>query len=394
MLQGVISRLGQSLADEGRSAAVHATTVGDERGGAMLVGPSWTGKSTLAAALMASGMRLVAEDITIFDDDLRARPYHRPLGLAKASFELVGLDVPEGVDDHCGCGGKMLASADQLGFGVQGATPIRLVALCDRTSGTLQRISPARMLVRLLEKGVAPLPDPGHHLDVLARVLAQAVCVELGTESLPMATEWVHQIERPTTAPSPTLVEVHGDRADVFCGDEAVIVHLDELRAHHLNRSAAAVWLLHTDGLDPAGHRDASSGLTPRSSRRPSRSSLMPASRTERAAAVTSGGGAGHQHAQVTSPVWNHSIGAAQPVGQGDGHDSGSRPAAGESACEWRTSPGRVSMCDRDPVPSTPRVRRSARAGRAAAERQVHRARSRLLPRTAAAMHSLTCRRR
>ena len=146
----------------------------------------------------------------------------------------------------------MLASADQLGFGVQGATPIRLVALCDRTSGTLQRISPARMLVRLLEKGVAPLPDPGHHLDVLAHVLAQAVCVELGTESLPMAIEWVHQIERPTTAPSPTLVEVHGDRADVFCGDEAVIVHLDELRAHHLNRSAAAVWLLHTEGLDPA----------------------------------------------------------------------------------------------------------------------------------------------
>ena len=37
------------------------------------------------------------------------------------------------------------------------------------------------------------------------------------------------------------------------------------LRAHHPQpTSAAAVWLLHTDGLDPAGHRDASSGLTPR----------------------------------------------------------------------------------------------------------------------------------
>ena len=217
----------------------------------MLVGPSRSGKSTLATALMVGGMRLVAEDVTIFDDDLRARPYHRPLGLANASFELVGLDVPQGVDDHCGCGGKMLASTAQLGFGVQGATPIRLVALCDRTSGTLQRISPARMLVRMLEKGVAPLGDPGTHLEVLARVLSNAVCVELGTQSLPMAAEWVDQIDKPAE-PAHTLVEVHGDRADVFCGDEAVIVQLDAMQAHHLNRSAAAVWLLHTDGLGAA----------------------------------------------------------------------------------------------------------------------------------------------
>ena len=49
---------------------------------------------------------------------------------------------------------------------------------------------------------------------------------------------------------------MHGNRADVYCGDEAVIVQLDDLRAHHLNRPAAAVWLLHTEGLDPAAIAD------------------------------------------------------------------------------------------------------------------------------------------
>ena len=251
LLQGVISCLGETLTVGNSAVAVHATTVGDERGGTLLVGRSWAGKSTLATALMVDGLRLVAEDITIFDDDLRARPYHRPLGLTEASFDLLGLEVPDGADDHCG-GAKMLVSAEQLGLGVQGATPIRIVALCDRTSDALQRISPALALARVLEMGVAPLPDPGHHLDVLARVLTQAVCVEVGTRSLKSATEWLHTIESPTAAPPATLVEVHGNRADVYCGDEAVIVQLDDLRAHHLNRPAAAVWLLHTEGLGPA----------------------------------------------------------------------------------------------------------------------------------------------
>ena len=46
------------------------------------------------------------------------------------------------------------------------------------------------------------------------------------------------------------MVEQHGDRVDVYAGTEAVVVANGQ--SHLLNQTAAAVWLLRNEGLDPA----------------------------------------------------------------------------------------------------------------------------------------------
>lgn len=250
LLQILITRLGQAVSDADIGGAVHATTLRVGDGTVLLAGPTGRGKSTLSARLLLDGAALVAEDISVLDPtDLRVRTYHRPLGLSEASFEVLGIEIPPAAGEPCGCGGKVLATAQHLGAGVAGASRPTVVALVDREQDVLQSLSPAAALARILEAGVAPTPDRERDLDTLIRLLAGARCVTIGTADLDAAAEWITQLAgNPITEPVTTLVERHGDRYDVYAGTEAVIVLDDE--SHLLNQTAAAVWLLRTEGLD------------------------------------------------------------------------------------------------------------------------------------------------
>ncbi|WP_436796298.1 hypothetical protein [Actinospongicola halichondriae] len=251
LLQILITRLGQAIAQSDPGGSVHATTLRVGGGTALVVGASGRGKSTLSARLLLDGASLVAEDISVIDHDtLSVRTYHRPLGLTEASFVALGIAIPPAAGEPCGCGGKVLTTAGHLGTTLAPPSQPNVVALVDRSADVLRPLSPATALTRILEAGVAPTPDPGRDLDTLIRVLAGARCVEIGSADLGQAAHWITQMAAdPRHDPVPTLVEQHGQRFDVYAGNEAVIVEAD--RSHLLNSSAAAVWLLNTEGLDP-----------------------------------------------------------------------------------------------------------------------------------------------
>ena len=251
VLQWVISRISRDLTGPEDDAAVHSSTVTRDGRGVMLVGPSTRGKSTMAARCMAGGFGLVAEDVSAVDaESLVVRPFHRPLGLARRSLELLDLAVPPGVAEDGA--DKLLISADNLGFATVGPTTVTVVAICDRSRTGVEELSPAVMLLRFLELGVAPYPDPGRHLGVFARVLAGARCLELGTADLDAAFDaLVEALEHPPS-PQPTNVVVEGDRVEILCGPEAVLLDLSDQQVHHLNESAAAVWAHHAAGAAPS----------------------------------------------------------------------------------------------------------------------------------------------
>ncbi len=256
LLQILITRLGQAIAETDGGGSVHATTLRVGDGTVLLAGPSTHGKSTLSARLLLDGAALVAEDISVIDPaSLEVRAYHRPLGLAETSFELLGIPIPAAAGEPCGCGGKVLATAAHLGATLAPPARPTVIALVDRNQDTLVPLSPAAALAKILEAGVAPTPDPATDLDTLIRTLARARCVAIGTADLATAADWVTQLAgNPPVDPVPTLVEQDGDRFDVYAGTEAVVVV--DGKSHLLNQTAAAVWLLRNEGLDAAAIGD------------------------------------------------------------------------------------------------------------------------------------------
>lgn len=248
LLQMLITHVGLAINHRCPACAIHATTLRLRDTGVLLAGPSGRGKSTLSTRMLRGGASLVAEDISVLGRELDVWAYHRPLGLSETSFELLDLDVPEDVGAPCGCGAKILLTPQHLGADLAAATRPTVVALVDHSDDVLQRLSPAAMLAALLEAGVVVTPNPPADLDRLARMLATATCVRLGSADLDVAAEWLHQLA--TAPPRPaveTLVETRGEHLDVYLGTEAVLVRGDA--GHLLGNGAAAVWLLRSEGL-------------------------------------------------------------------------------------------------------------------------------------------------
>lgn len=70
------------LAIESRPAAIHAAAVVGEGGAVVLAGRSHSGKTTLAGWLAAQhAFGYLADEVVALDEQLRASPFHRPLGV-------------------------------------------------------------------------------------------------------------------------------------------------------------------------------------------------------------------------------------------------------------------------------------------------------------------------
>lgn len=80
-----------------RYLIIHAAVV--ERGGfaAVLPAPPGSGKSTLCAALINRGWRLLSDELTLIRiDDGKIVPLPRPVSLKNASIDIIGRYVPQG----------------------------------------------------------------------------------------------------------------------------------------------------------------------------------------------------------------------------------------------------------------------------------------------------------
>ncbi len=74
-----------------RWTVLHAATVARSDRAVAITGHSGDGKTTLAAAAVLAGWAYVADEVTAVDQQGRALPYHRPLGLRPDSAALLGL---------------------------------------------------------------------------------------------------------------------------------------------------------------------------------------------------------------------------------------------------------------------------------------------------------------
>lgn len=130
----VIASVDRALLAASPCLHVHAVSVAGSRGAVLVPGVSGFGKSTLAAAAMQAGLRLVSDEAACLDPVADVVwPHPRPLGLSAHSRRLLGLADPPGSPPE-----EERATAPDL-FGRSAATdepvPVVLVVVGSRRAG-------------------------------------------------------------------------------------------------------------------------------------------------------------------------------------------------------------------------------------------------------------------
>jgi len=213
--------------------------------GVLVAGRSGSGKSTLTARLLGEGASLVTEDLTVLDERGAVRPYPRPVALSSSSFEALGRELPE---DDCGCGCmKYALHPEELGGRVGERETIDVVVLCDRDGTGVQERSLPDTLEALFKQASVGHVDGLDQMARVARALAGARCVELGTQDLDQAVAELTAVLGEPRTPVVVGAEAVAGGTVVYLDGEAII--RVEHVVHHLDAAATAVWVLHTEGL-------------------------------------------------------------------------------------------------------------------------------------------------
>ena len=138
---------------------VHAGVVGWQRRAIVLPGRSYSGKSTLVAALCRAGATYYSDEYALFDADGRIHPYPRPLRLRPPSAGRM-----PGIDD------LNLRPGD-------GPLPLGLVVLTHYQPGAFlqpRTVSPGEALLALLANTMSARRRPQFVLTALQRALTSS----------------------------------------------------------------------------------------------------------------------------------------------------------------------------------------------------------------------------
>lgn len=197
LMQDGLSR----LIGETESAPVfHAAALADARGGVILCGQSGSGKSSLAAWLLATGYRYLTDEAIIYSDNCgQISGFARSLVLKKGSAfiwrHFLGEDSRDGLL-HFSDGSAWLEPCllNPNGFCPQSAP--RLLLFPHYTPGArlcVTPVSPAESLFLLLQTLVNArnLPDSG--LGSAARLARRAAAYRLEFSDLETAAAWIRQ---------------------------------------------------------------------------------------------------------------------------------------------------------------------------------------------------------
>jgi hypothetical protein len=143
---------------------VHAGVVGWEGKAIVIPGQSYTGKSTLVAALVRAGATYYSDEYAVFDSQGFVHPYPRALAIR---VEGKGLPARYAVEAMGGrCGRKPL--------------PVGLVAVTEYRAGARWRprtLSPGKAVLALMTNTVSIRRQPGIALAKLKEVVARARAV-------------------------------------------------------------------------------------------------------------------------------------------------------------------------------------------------------------------------
>jgi hypothetical protein len=144
---------------------IHAGVVGVDGRAILLPGPSFSGKSALAAALVLAGAIYYSDEYAVLDDDGRVHPYPRPLSL-------------RGINERYGS----YTTVEELG-GKVGQEPLRpaLIAVAHFKAGARwepQRLPPSLGALRLLSNAVPARLRPEATMAAVRRAATDADTLE------------------------------------------------------------------------------------------------------------------------------------------------------------------------------------------------------------------------
>jgi hypothetical protein len=147
---------------------VHAGAVGHRGKALVFPGPTFTGKSTLVAALVAAGAEYLSDEYAVLDEHARVHPYARRLSLRGEPVNGERIDTEIEVTDLGGT-----AIEEPLPVGLIATTLYRPGAVWDP-----QRLSSGEGVLSLLANTLAAQDHPERVFGPLSRAVEGAVVLE------------------------------------------------------------------------------------------------------------------------------------------------------------------------------------------------------------------------
>lgn len=160
------------------SVLLHAGAVEFDGRVVVVTGESGRGKSTLTAALVRAGGAYLTDELVIIEpENLRVRPYPKPLDLDPTSLELLELPPDDGF-----VVAKRHVAPDELGGISPGGTLAGVFVLGhDRT--TVEEFGPIQGVAELLPNVFAATHDSPESLEILARISSSVPIVGIPRNS-------------------------------------------------------------------------------------------------------------------------------------------------------------------------------------------------------------------
>lgn len=138
---------------------VHAGVVGWRGCGIVIPGSTFTGKTTLVAALLRAGATYYSDDCALLDDEGRVHPYAKPLAIREG-----------------GAARQTMRTPAELGATMSGdPLPVTLIAFTHYAHGARWRprsLSAAHALLALLEHTSAVRTRPASAMEILGRAIS------------------------------------------------------------------------------------------------------------------------------------------------------------------------------------------------------------------------------
>jgi len=144
---------------------VHAGVVSWQGQAIVIPGRSFSGKTSLVAALLKAGATYYSDEFAVFDQQGWVRPYPRLLSLRAQ-----------------GAGARRRCRPEELGSETgRVALPVGLVVVTEYHAGARWRdrsLSPGQALLALLDNTVAARSEPEHAITILQKVVTQAKSIK------------------------------------------------------------------------------------------------------------------------------------------------------------------------------------------------------------------------
>ena len=185
---------------------IHAAVIERDGCAAILPAPPGSGKSTLCAALVSRGWRLLSDELTLVQlGDARIVPLPRPISLKNASIDVIGRYAPDMVfsrsvhDTNKGTVAHVKPPADSVARALETARAAWIVfpRFVAGAAPTLDKIPQARAFMQVAENAFnySLLAGPG--FEALGRLIDSTTSYQFRYSSLDDAMDVFARLERP-----------------------------------------------------------------------------------------------------------------------------------------------------------------------------------------------------